>query len=186
MSLNGDGYLDTDEALRLLDLGLRKGVSLDMAMSIDNRGTPVEGESPRTYADGKARMDLLGYDVHAGLRIAPGASTASLSLSHLHVVRQSDAATASIASLLRNQTVGLTITVSIYRSGGEDGSQLEPMIEFVLTGGRVNEVAYLTGGSSGHPCEIIRFGYRVMSINSAAQLATGIRGAVRTCDLTAS
>ena len=101
-------------------------------------------------------------------------------------MRQSDAATASIASLLRNQTVGLTITVSIYRSGGEDGSQLEPMIEFVFTGGRVNEVAYLTGGSSGHPCEVIRFGYRVMSINSAAQLATGIRGAVRTCDLTAS
>ncbi len=95
MSMNADGRLDTDEALRLLDLAL--GGANDMAMSIDNNGTPVEGESTRVYSDGKHRLDVLGYAVHA-LRRPNSGGIGALVPSHLHIVRRSDAATSSIAS----------------------------------------------------------------------------------------
>lgn len=182
MSLNGDGKLDTDEALRLLDL-YGAANRLDMVMSIENRGTPIEGESERRYGDGKPRMDLLGYDVHAGLSVAPGSASAALVLSHLHVVRKSDAATASIASLLRNQAVDLRVTVSVFRAGGDNIGDSQPMLEFVFENARVAEIALLTGGAVSEPSEVIRFGYRVMKISSASQQGAGQRGAVRTCEL---
>lgn len=186
MSLNADGRIDTDEALRLLDLSLHAEGANDIALSIDNNRTPVEGESRRTYSDGKPRIDLLGYDVHAGLRIAPGVATPSLVLSHLYVVRRTDAATASIASLLRSQTPTLKLTLSIYRAGGDPIRDADPMVEFIFEGARVSEIALLTGGAVGVPSEIIRFGYRVMKIQSAPQLASGLRGAVSTCELSMS
>ena len=168
----------------MLDLALRTGGANDIALSIDNNRTPVEGESQRTYSDGKRRIDLLGYDMHAGLRVAPGVSTPALVLSHLHVVRHSDAATAPIASLLRSQSTNLTLTLSIYRAGGDNIQDTEPMLNFTFEGARVAEIALLTGGAVGVPCEIIRFGYRVMKIESAPQLASGLRGPVNTCVLT--
>ncbi|MDB5827705.1 MAG: hypothetical protein JWQ73_1925 [Variovorax sp.] len=186
MSLNADGRIDTDEALRLLDLSLQSEGANDIALSIDNNRTPVEGESMRTYSDGKHRISLLGYDVHAGLRMAPGVTTASLVLSHLYVVRRTDAATAPIASLLRSPTANLKLTLSIYRAGGDNIQDTEPMVEFTFEGARVSEIALLTGGAVRAPSEIIRFGYRVMKIQSAPQLASGIRGAVSTCELTMS
>ncbi|RZI90678.1 MAG: hypothetical protein EOP78_16080 [Variovorax sp.] len=184
MSLSNDGRLDTDEALRLLDLAIHGEGGNDMALSIDNNRTPVEGESPRTYSDGKHRLDVLGYDVHAALRIAPGTTTPAMLLSHLHIVRRSDAATASIASLLRNQTLNLTLTLSVYRAGGDPSPNADPMIQYIFEHARVAEIALLTGGAVGMPCEVIRFGYRVMRIEAAPQQTSGARGAVRTCELT--
>lgn len=184
MSLSPDGRLDTDEALRLLDLAMNTAGANDIAMSIDNNRTPVEGESTRTYSDGKPRLDVLGYDVHAGLRVAPGSTTPAMVLSHLHVVRRTDAATASIASLLRNQTVNLTLTLSIYRAGGDPSPTADPMVQFTFEGARVAEIALLTGGALGGPSEVIRFGYRVMRIEAASQQTGGLRGAVRTCEMT--
>jgi type VI protein secretion system component Hcp len=185
MSFDSDGRLDTDEALRMLELAQQGGGTLDMLMLIEARGTAIEGESPRAFADGKQRMEVLGYDVHAQLRVATGASAPSLLLSHLQVVRQSDAATASIASLLRNQTTDLKIRLSIFRAGGDSGADAQPKLEFEFEGARVAEIALLTGGKVGAPCEVIRFGYRVMKIHSAPQRNSGARGAVRTCELVA-
>lgn len=184
MSLNPDGRLDTDEALRLLDLSRQAGTALDMLMLIENRGTVIEGESSRRFADGKQRMDVLGYDMHAGLLLPAGASSPRLVVSHLHVVRRCDAATASIASLLRSQTTDLRIRLSMFRAGGDASPDAQAKLEFEFEGARVAEIALLTGGAVGGPCEVLRFGYRTLRIHSAPQQATGARGAVRTCELT--
>ena len=181
MTHHADGRLDQDEALRLLDLAVAAAGANDMAMSIENNGAPLEGESTRRYSDGKHRLDLLGYIVHA-MRDPSGSSTAPILMSHLHVVRRSDAATASIASLMRNDTRNLRLTLSIYRSGGDPSRESDPMLQYSFVGARVAELAMLTGGATRVPCEIVRFAFRVWTIESAAQLSSGARGAVRACE----
>lgn len=183
MSLNADGRLDTDEALRLLDLALGAAGANDLALSIENNRAPVEGESRRSYRDGKRRLDVLGYDVHAGYRATPGSGTQMLALGHLHVVRRTDSATPSIASLLRGQSPTLKLVLSIYRAGGDNIPDADPMVEFTFEEARVAEIALLTGGAVGVPCEVIRFGYLSMRIEASPQRADGSPGPRNVCQL---
>ncbi|RZL65876.1 MAG: hypothetical protein EOP81_02565 [Variovorax sp.] len=185
MSMTADGRLDTDEAMRMLDLALAAAGTNDMALSIENNRSPVQGESMRTYSDGKHRLDILGYDVHAGYRAAPGGGTQMLALSHLYVVRRTDSATPSIASLLRGQSPSLKLVLSIYRAGGDNIQDADPMVEFVFDEARVAEIALLTGGALGSPCEVIRFGYRSMKIEASTQRPDGTPGPKNTCELSA-
>lgn len=182
MSLNNDGMIDTDEALRMLDLALASAGTNDMALSIENNRSPIQGESRRTYSDGKHRLDILGYDVHAGYLARAGGSP-TLTVSHLHVVRRTDSATPSIASLLRGQSPTLKLVLSIYRSGGDNIQDTDAMVEYTFEHARVAEIALLTGGMLGSPCEIIRFGYRTMRIDASMQRADGSPGPVNTCEL---
>lgn len=175
--------LNTEDALRLLDLALAAAGANDMALSIENNRTPVQGESMRTYSDGKHRLDILGYDVHAGYLARPGGSP-TLTVSHLHVVRRTDSATPSIASLLRGQSPTLKLVLSIYRAGGDNIQDSDPMVEFTFEEARVAEIALLTGGALGSPCEVIRFGYRSMRIDASTQRADGSPGPINTCELT--
>lgn len=175
------GRLNTEGALRMLDLALASAGTNDMAMSIENNGAPVEGESPRQYSDGKHRLDVLGYILHA-MRDPSGGTNAQLLMSHLHIVRRSDAATASIASLMRLDVRRLRLTLSIYRAGGDPGREAEPMVQYIFNGARVAEIALLTGGATGVPCEIVRFAFRTLRIESASQTRTGARSAVRSCE----
>jgi len=178
-----DGQLGTGEALQLLQLAQQGGGAYDMLLHIEARGAPVEGESERRFSDGKARMDILGYELQATLRDAAGGQKAATLLSHLHVVRRSDSATSSIASLLRSQTLDLKLRLSVFRAGGDNSVDAQPTMELEFEGARVAGIAMLTGGPAGGPCEVIRFGYRVLKIHAAPQRHTGATAAVRTCEL---
>ena len=74
MSFNNDGTLDVDEALRMVDLAASGAHDSDMAMSVQSKGSPVEGESRRTYEDGKKRMDVKGYFFRSWVHTPPGGS----------------------------------------------------------------------------------------------------------------
>jgi len=180
MSWTYDGKLDPDEALRLLD-HLSGESGHDFSMMIENKGTPLEGESKRTYEDGKQRMDIGGYSYKSDVVIPPGSNKGKLRNHAFIVVRDCDAATASIASLLKNQDSDLKVTVSVFKASGDSSKDQQPHLEFVLGGARVNCHAIVTGGRPKRPCDIIFFDYVKLEIRSAPQQQTGARGAVRTC-----
>ncbi|WP_077002952.1 type VI secretion system tube protein Hcp [Variovorax sp. KK3] len=180
MSWTIDGTLDPDEALRLLDH--MTGVSdNDFAMLIENKGTVMEGESKRAYEDGKQRMDIAGYAYLAEVKTPPGASKGRVRNHPLIVVRNCDAATASIASLMKSQDSDIKVQLSVFKAGGDASKDMQPTLEILLEGARVDTHSILTGGTPRRPCEIIFFYYRKIELRSAPQKSTGQRGAVRSC-----
>lgn len=183
MSWTLDGTLDPDEALRLLD-HMSGESGNDFLMLIENKGTAIEGESTRAFEDGKQRMHIAGYSYLAEVVTPPGATKGKIRGSTLIVVRDCDAATASIASLLKNQDADIKVQLSVFKAGGDSSNEQQASLEFLLEGVRVNTHCVLTGGTPKRPCEIIYFQYRKMEIKSAPQKDTGQRGAVRTCTLT--
>lgn len=180
MAFNIDAMLDPDEALRLLD-HLSGESDKDFVMMIENKGSVVEGESKRPYEDGKKRMDVAGYAYCTEVMVPPGAGKGKVRNSSFIVVRDCDAATASVASLLKNQDSDIKVQVSVFKAGGDSSQDMQPTLEFVLEGARVTLHFILIGGRPKRPCEIIFFQYRKIEIRSAPQQATGARGAVRTC-----
>ncbi|MDM0117241.1 type VI secretion system tube protein Hcp [Variovorax sp. J22R133] len=180
MSWTLDGTLDPDEALRLLD-HMSGESGNDFVMLIENKGAVVEGESDRTYEDGKQRMDIAGYSYLAEVITPPGASKGKVRSSTMIVVRECDAATASISSMLKNQDSEAKVTLSVFKAGGDSSKDQQPSLEFVMEGVRVRTHCILTGGKPKKPCEIIYFNYRKIEIKSAPQKNTGQRGAVRSC-----
>jgi len=181
MSFNNDGVLDVDESLRLIDLAARGDAGSDMAMSIQSKGTAVEGESERTYDDGKKRMQILGYFVRAWVHTPPGSNKGRVSTTTLSVVRESDAATASLASLLNKQAADLEVVLSVYKAGGDNSPDAQPTLELTLQEARLDHHCLLSGGALGRPCEVVSFQYRTLAVKSAPQVTSGQRGAVRTC-----
>jgi hypothetical protein len=184
MSWTIDGTLDPDEALRLLD-HMSGASDNDFAMLIENKGSVVEGESARQYEDGKQRMDIAGYAYLAEVVTPPGASKGKVRNHSLIVVRNCDAATASIASLMKNQDSDIKVELSVFKAGGDSSKDMQPTLEIVLEGARIDTHSILTGGSPRRPCEILFFRYRKIEIRSASQKGTGQRGAVRSCVMNA-
>ena len=71
--------------------------------------------------------------------------------------------------------------LSVFKAGGDASKDMQPTLEIVLEGARVDTHSILTGGSPRRPCEIIFFHFRKIEIRSAPQKGTGQRGAVRSC-----
>lgn len=183
MSWRLDGTLDPDEALRLLD-HMSGDSGNDFLMLIESKGNAVEGESKRAFEDGKQRMHIAGYSYLAEVQTPPGSSKGQIRLSSLIVVRECDAATASIASLLKNQENDLKVQVSVFKAGGDSSKEQQPTLELALEGARITTHCLLTGGDPRRPCEIIYFMPRKLELKSAPQQESGLRGAVRTCTMT--
>jgi hypothetical protein len=180
MAFTLDGVLDPDEALRLLD-ALSGESHNDFAMLIENKGTPIEGESTRAYEDGKSRLDIGGYYLLSQVNIPPGSSKGKVASYPIIVVRDCDAATASVASLLKAQDSDLKVTLSVFKAGGDTSEEMQPTLELVMEGARVTTHSLVTGGRPKKAREIIYFAYRKLELRSAPQRNTGQRGAVRTC-----
>ncbi|MBU1360202.1 MAG: type VI secretion system tube protein Hcp [Gammaproteobacteria bacterium] len=180
MSWNMDGTLDPDEALRLLE-HMSGDSDNDFVMLIENKGNVVEGESGRAHEDGKQRMDVAGYAYLAEVVTPPGSSKGKVRNNAFIVVRRCDAATASIASLMKNQDSDIKVQLSVFKAGGDNASDMQPTLEFVLEGARVDTHSILTGGRPKQACEIVFFHFRKIEIRSAPQVKTGLRGAVRSC-----
>ncbi|WP_399697640.1 type VI secretion system tube protein Hcp [Xenophilus sp.] len=181
MSFNNDGKLDVDEALRMVDLAASGDPDGDMAMSVQSKGSPVEGESRRAYDDGKKRMDVKGYFFRSWVHTPPGSNKGRVSLTTLSVVRESDAASASLAGLLNKQADDLEVVISVYKASGDDSPEEQPTLEITLKQARLDQHCLLSGGALGRPCEVLSFQYRTLVLASAPQVKSGLRGAVRTC-----
>ncbi|HYP84220.1 type VI secretion system tube protein Hcp [Variovorax sp.] len=183
MNLNADAQLDAGEVQRLLD-HMSQETGNDYLMLIESKGSAVEGESSRAFEDGKRRMQIGGYSYVAAVQTPPGTAKGQVRMSAVMVVRECDAATATIASLLKNQESDLKVQISVFKASGDSSSDQQPMLEFVLENARITTQAILTGGNPRRPCEIICLTPRKLEIRSAPQQQTGLRGAVRTCTLT--
>jgi len=183
MSFTSDQILDPNAVLRLVDLACETASGQDLVLLLENKGSPIEGESTRDFEDGKKRLDVMGYILIAGVQVAPGASAAKVSTSNLIVVRRCDAASASIASLLKSQTEDLKVVLSTFKASGDNPStDLQPTLEMEIGKGRVAHFSILTCGNlGGMPFEVIAFAHQGIEVRSAPQTKTGQRGAVRTC-----
>lgn len=182
MSFNQDQVLDADEALRIIDM-LAGESGTDYHMMIDNKGKKIVGESQRVFGDVMEMMDIGGYYYNAKVTAAPGSTKGVVKVSPLIVVRDADAATASIAGLLNNQDQDLVVNILVFKASGDGSNDLQPFFQIELRGARVAFHAVITGGVPKRPCEIIAFQQREAEIRSAPQLNTGLRGAVRTARL---
>lgn len=185
MSFNTDGLLDIDEVLRIAELSINSKMGMDMFMVVESGGAPVEGESSRAFGDGKPHMDIQGYFMFAHQVQQGNDVKFKASVSALVVVRHSDAATASLYSLLNNGKTDVKATVQAYRSGGNAKStQAEPVIEIIASEARIYGISSYTSQQLSQPCDVVVFAHRKLEIKTASQQASGLRGPVRTCAMT--
>jgi type VI protein secretion system component Hcp len=182
----GDGLFDADEGLRVLDLASAAHDG-DMVMLLENWGGPMEGECKRKFADNKARIDIKGYMIDIGRRSMgeEGKSAARVQLSFLRVVRQSDAASASLAGMVRAGAGGPALTfkdvrLSVFKAGGDPTRFADPTLELVLEEAIIMSYTMLTSSKLGVPHEIVDFSYIGLEVRSAWQDDKGLRGPVRT------
>ena len=182
MSMTSNGVPDPDDALRMLDLALGAASGCDLVMMIENAGSPIEGVLEPQFDDGKPRMEIAGYFCGGHQHTQSGRASAARTLSNFIVVRRTDAATASIASMLRVNAEAGKVIVGVYKSGGDlKSTEAQAMLEFTMEKVRVTSHMMLTNSVLGAPTEIISFAFRRFTIRSAPQKNTGARGAVREC-----
>lgn len=175
--------LDLNEALRTLDLVRSDNNPLDIVMQVKGaRVGQIEGESDRVFEDGKPRMEVTGYYFAA---LSPtdqgtGQSTGKRRYSSLRVVRQTDAATASMLSMFATND-NITVELATYKAGGDALTKnTQPILRINLKAARIRTYTLLGGGAVGGAVEIVEFTFRELEINSAPQQGSGKRGAVRT------
>ena len=96
-------------------------------------------------------MDIAGYSYLAEVVTPPGASKGKVRNHALIVLRACDAATASIASLMKNQDSDIKVHLSVFKAGGDASKDMQPTLEIVLEGARVDTHSILTGGSPRRP-----------------------------------
>ena len=171
------GLLSPDQALRLLDLAVEGASSYDLSAVIEKDGSPIAGESPRKFGHGKPHLDIEGY--LWGVSQNTGVHTLGKQPHTLYLVRRTDAATASILSVLTSASEKVKVTLGVYEASGS--ADVDPMLEVVVDQARLVVHCIMTGGALRGPCELLGFAGRKFEVRSAPQQASGLRGAVRTC-----
>jgi len=182
-SFTSDRIPSPDTILRLFDIASTAS-DQDMVLLIEHKGTAIEGESPREFKDGKKRLATMGYMLISGVQeTSTNNSKPMVTTSDLIVVRQCDGASASIASLFKNQDKNLKVMLSFFKSGGDGPSkEQEPTLEITIEEGRIAHFSMLTSDKfRGAPCEVIAIAHQGLKIDSAPQLTSGLRGGVRVC-----
>lgn len=176
-SVSTDGVPSPEQLIALLGLCVSKS-QFDLTVVIEKDGSPIAGDSPRNFADGKPHLEIEGY--LWGVSQRSGSGTAGHQPYTLYVVRRCDVATASVLSALTSASEKVRVTLGAYRAGGD--SDGEPVLEITIDKARMIMHTFLTGPGLNGPCEILGFAGKKFEVKSAPQQATGIRGAVRTCE----
>lgn len=180
------GFMNIDQQLRTLDLVQKNFDGDDLVMLVENAGAAVVGECERKFPDGKPRISIAGYSWGVFLRPGAPVNAQGKTMGPLVVVRRTDAATASLASLLANGSDKVKVCISAFRSGGDRAAvDTQPMFEMELEHCRITGHFLTTGGPLTTLGEILHIDYRSIMLRSATQLPTGARGPVRECQFTA-
>lgn len=183
MAFLDDGSWSPEDARQFYELIGTGSSETDLVMLIENKGAPVEGELERSFDDGKARLNIGGY--YWSVQVPESSSQNQVVPNNLIVARRSDAATATIASLLRAQEKDLKVMISAFKSGGDERApDAQSTFELVLENARICRLVLSSGGHWGVPSELISISYRTVKVRSAPQKTTGLRGAVRECQFT--
>lgn len=176
--------MDMEEALRTLEMVGNRSEKTDLWMYVESeRAGAIAGESERVFADLKSRMEVRGYYISGGATSdsANSQARARRQYSSLRVVRLTDATTSSLMSLFSSND-SLTVELTKYKAGGDVSKDLQPSFKIKIEKARIKTFTILSGEevSSSSAVEIIEFAFRKISIDSAPQLLSGLRGAVRT------
>ena len=183
MALVEDGSWSPEDARRFYELIGTGSADTDLVMMIENKGAPVEGELERSFDDGKARLSIGGY--YWSVQVPESSAQNQVVPNNLIVARRSDAATATIASLLRAQEKDLKVVISVFKAGGDQRStEAQATFELALENARTCRLVLNSGGQWGVPSELISISYRTAKVKTAPQKSTGARGAVRECQFT--
>ncbi len=177
----GDGFLGVEQLAALVGMAASKS-DFDLMMAVEKDGSPIAGESPRLFSDGKPRMEIDGYVW--GVAQRSGSGGAGRQPYTLYVLRRCDAATASLMSALTSASEKVRVTLGVYRAGGS--SDVEPMLEIDVDKARVVTHCLLTSPGVSGPCEVLGFTGRKFEVKSAPQQGSGLRGAVRSCSFEAT
>lgn len=162
------------DALRVLD-SLEYDEQVDIVMFIKSASNPVIGEESRTF-DGAAGLFITSYFFQSYALEAAGL----VSPQPLVVIRQSDAATATLASLHYKQSQDLVVSIEVYRAGGLDVIA-DPFFKISFEGGRISSHQLFMGGRPiRRPHEILTIDFVTGRVETAPQLVSGLRGALRT------
>ncbi len=183
MAFIDDGSWSPEDARQFYELVGAGSADTDLVMMIESKGAPVEGELERSFEDGKARLNIGGY--YWSVQVPESSAQNQVVPNNLIVARRSDAATATLASLLRAQEKDLKVVISAFKSGGDQRApDAQSTFEMVLENARICRLVLNSGGNWGVPSELISISYRTVKIKSAPQKTTGARGAVRECQFT--
>lgn len=175
-------HLSWDELRTLIGLAVDKGQH-DLMLLIENQGRAIEGESQRRFEDGKKRMEVEGYlwGVAAPVNALGDTDHWGAFPRMLYVLRRCDAATASLLSLMNSRSMGVRVTLSVFRAGGE--ASAEPHLQISVERARLASHALLTAPGALGPCEVLGFAGRDFTVRSRPQQGSGLAGAERVCTL---
>ncbi|GER13415.1 type VI secretion system tube protein Hcp [Variovorax boronicumulans] len=183
MAFLEDGSWSPEDARQFYELIGTGSAETDLVMMIESKGSPVEGELERVFDDGKARLNIGGY--YWSVQVPESSAQNQVVPNNLVVARRSDAATATLASLLRAQEKDLKVVISAYKAGGDPQSpEAQATFEISLENARICRLVLNSGGHWGVPSELVSISYRTVKIKSAPQKTSGARGAVRECQFT--
>jgi type VI protein secretion system component Hcp len=185
MAWNDDVTVDPEELQSILSMFPQGETQMDMDLTVTIDGTNIRGENLSTW--GEDTISAYGYYFKAQLNHAKAAFPGTFC-----VARNLDVASASLTSAFKacsgTSKKTMSVCLRVFRAGGNDiiGITPKPVIKFTLHDSYILLQAFLTNNPSGLPTEVLAFNYRSITIETAPQLASGLIGAVRTCQLSYS
>jgi type VI protein secretion system component Hcp len=183
MAWNSNPNVDAEELLSVLSMFPLGETQMDINLIVTIDGANIQGENLRTW--GEDAISAYGYFFKTQVTDANYVDAGSL-----WVARNLDVASASLTSALKacsgTSKKRMSACLRVFRAGGNDiiGIAPKPVIKFTLQDAQIVFQTFLTNNPTGLPTEVLAFAYKTITIETAPQLASGIIGAVRTCQLT--
>lgn len=178
--ISTDGVPSPDQLVGLAALLAIEKTHFDIMVAIEIGGSPIKGDSARSFSDGKPRLDVEGYLWGATQRL-DGSHRQPYTL---YVLRKCDVASASILNALKNSSKQMKVTLGAYKAGGDGDPQ--PMLELIVDQARLVVHSLFTAPGRLGPCEVLGFAGKKFELKSAPQQHIGLPGPVASCQLEAA
>jgi hypothetical protein len=186
MAWNNEEWIDPEELGSLLKLMPTSSGLMDLELSIKIDGSFIQGESKSKHG-GSDVLALFGYYFKSQLLH----STGNLHCASFWIIRDVDAATASLTSAMvassgKKNAKLMDVELRAFKSGGPKvlGEVVRPTLCFKMERTLIGFQAFHTNSPSGIPSEVVGFSFARMTIETTPQLESGLMGATRTCVLT--
>jgi type VI protein secretion system component Hcp len=186
MSWDSNAIVDWDELGSVLKHMPSEPTSMDVHMTFSTPRAPIESEAE---GEGRLQLPIIGYAFRAQ-REQRSAGVQTVVPQAIWVTRNVDASTASFISAMINPGSGNRYgeaVIQAFKAGVDlTGRTSNPMIEFRFTDAAIVFHSIITPPASSSPLEVMAIVYRQLQISTAPQQASGLRGAVRTVQISQS